>query len=122
MSSEPHKLICRYCKNEGHFKRDCPKLIAKNKTQPTERHNTHKRLLRADKVPETKQKFVNKPVEIVEPIIDEFPSLSGNQPQIKSWGSNKSFIDVLKTEKTKTDTDTSNIDEVQYEILGKIHS
>ena len=123
MSTNASNVICRYCKKEGHFKQQCPKLANKNNNTSQRRHETHARVLYKNHNQPHKQLIPsaqNEPVIITEPKVDEFPAL-GSSTQSNStnstWGG-KSFIDVLKTEKEQEVKEDP--DELKLETLGKI--
>jgi hypothetical protein len=117
MNTQKNEEVCRYCKAPGHYKNKCPKLASRNNNfnqqqQSTESnkpvqqqridYNNHEkrqnnyrpRLMGAH----PNNKHFTKPVVIIEPEVDQFPSLGMKVISVPvKWGG-KSFTDIVKTE------------------------
>jgi hypothetical protein len=106
-------VICRYCKQTGHYKQKCPKLTNKPPRDNQSRQFNHDRLLR----PNHHIKPACEKIIITEPVTDEFPALceATVQPSPSIWG--KSFVDIAKTRDIDIKELEKDPDEVIFEIL-----
>jgi len=122
MNTQKNEEVCRYCKASGHYKNKCPKLASRNNNnfnqqQSTDSnkpvyqqqridYNNHEkrqnnyrpRLMGAHPNNKHFTKPMTKAVVIIEPEVDQFPSLGMKVITVPvKWGG-KSFTDIVNTE------------------------
>lgn len=99
MPKDKSDIQCRYCKEYGHYKNECPKLLGRNNTNNLK---GRPRLLGAKNTSPYKhtKTHIKQPVKTKDETIDMFPEPSWtiSKPVTKvGWGTDKSFSEIVKT-------------------------
>lgn len=117
------QVICRYCKQPGHYKQKCPKLTDKPPRDNQSRQSDHSRLLRPgdnkkrQDITKSRDKIVI--IEPIKDLVDEFPALCVSVlPSPPGWAGAKSFVDIAKTKVGDTKKQESDPNEFKLELLG----